>query len=206
MDSGMEIDAIALAKAKGITILYNKSILEIRGAAFQKDGNWYILINPDDTIERQNFTAAHELAEIEMSQREDLTLDERHRLSNFRAGEILLPENVFRPLLFQKSLYELKMIFPKCSYEVIARRSLIFRQSILTIMDNHSLTLRMASSEMNFPSRPDSVELKVIRECYAVKNMVKESGDQLDFEGFYIEVNKNIRRVILFTMVRDEDF
>ena len=92
----MKRDLYKLAQEKNITIIEKLLPDNKRGAVFQKSGQWYIALNQLDTPERKNFTIAHEIAEIELFDRDDLTIDEKHRLANIRASEILLPDEHFK--------------------------------------------------------------------------------------------------------------
>ena len=202
---GLGVDVFALAQSRGITILEEEPVREnIRGAALRKEDSWYILVNRYDSFERMCFTIAHEIAEIELDERDDLSLDEKHLRANIRAGEILLPDEIFKKSVYTSSLPELKSYFPACSFEVIARRILRFRQAVLTILDNGEITLRTATDQMNHPSLPTAFEMKIIKECYQLKSEIKRNYDNLSLEAYYIDLHSGIERVILFAFICDD--
>ena len=172
---------------------------DIRGATFQKDDQWYIMVSPYLSREQSNFTIAHELAEIELDTDEELTIDERHHMANLRASEILLPEEKFECLVHDLPLEELKNKFPHCSYEVIARRTLAFIPRVLTIFDNGDQTLRTGSPELQYPFMITETEQQCIRECYQRKRPCNITKDNLQLTAHYIDQNTSFIRVILFT-------
>lgn len=204
MDFGLGINVFHYVQEKGIKILLSDTISNTRGAIFKKNGQWYIQIDPHDTIERQCFTIAHELAEIELDDVQDISIDEKHHMANYRAGEILLPDKIFKPLVFKHTLHDLKNLFPTCSYEVLARRIVVFRQVIVTIYDNKSLTLRIGSEGIRYPIRPDTVELEIINECYEKQELIRKTCANLQLEAYYIAVNPDFQRVILLAFIQDE--
>ena len=52
-----------------------------RGYALKHNGLWNVIVNKNDSIERQNFTIAHEYFAIELYNRLDLSLDEKDKIS-----------------------------------------------------------------------------------------------------------------------------
>lgn len=204
MDFGLGEDLFHYAQEKGIKILLSDTINDTRGAIFKKNGQWYIQIDSHDTVERQCFTIAHELAEIELHDVPDFSIDEKHQMANYRAGEILLPDEIFKSLVFKHTLYELKNLFPACSYEVIARRLVVFRRVIVTIYDNKNLTLRIGSEDIKYPVRPDAVELEIINDCYEKCDLIRKTYNNLELEAYYIAVNPDFQRVILLTFIQEE--
>ena len=114
-----------------------------RGYALKHNGLWNVIVNKNDSIERQNFTIAHEYFEIELYNRLDLSLDEKDKLANELASEFLLPADKINSALKTHNLHKLKEKFPDVSHEVIARRMCQLLPVVVTVFDNtvwHILT------------------------------------------------------------------
>ena len=201
----MMMDVWALARSRNITVLTEGVPADVKGVAFQRGDCWYIMVSPHLTREQQNFVMAHELAEIEFNEREDLSLDERHQLANHRAGEILLPEEEFGMAVHQHDLDMLKSHYPHCSYEVIARRTLAFIPRILTILDNGLQTTRIASENVQYPYDMTDPEQEAVAECVRRREKIEVAVDHenLGLTAHYIDQNRGFVRVILFTEIRD---
>jgi len=195
----MKIDLFKLVEEKNITVKEKMLSDNERGAAFRKNGKWFIILNKLDTPERKNFTIAHELAEIELYYRKDLTLDEKHRLANERASDILLPEKQFCEDVNKYNLVELKEKYQQASYEVIARKSLKYKNRILTIIDNGLIKLRKASDGFVLQQDIFPFEKKVIGECYNKKENIIREDHQMRCEAYFIDEGRGVERVILFT-------
>jgi len=200
----MTVDIRKIAAERGIKILMEGNPTNVRGTAFQMHGKWYITVDPNDTIERQNFTIAHELAEIELNDEDNLTLDEKHRLADMRAGEMLLQEKEIKEKDSMYSLTEWKNQFPYCSQEVIARRSLQFQKKILTIYDNKKFYLRIASDGLTFPYKPSEIETQTIEECYQLRDTIEKTHENLALKAYFVDEGQGVERVLLFTEVIDD--
>lgn len=198
------VDVYMLAKERGIVILQEENPAPVRGSVFKINGIWHITVDPDDTIERQNFTIAHEIAETELYDAPDLSPDEKHVLANRIAGELLLPDDPFKNDVWIFNLIDLKMRYPHCSYEVIARRSLSFRNRVLTIFDNGRLTVRTASEEFQFPRQCTDLEKQIADKCYSQRKYCSGENDFISCEGCYVNAGRGVLRVILLTELRDE--
>lgn len=195
----MKLDLYKLAEEKNITIIEKLLPDNKRGAAFKKNDRWYITLNRLDTPERKNFTIAHEIAEIELFDRDDITIDEKHRLANIRASQIMLPEEHFKSNVSKFNLLQLKEEYPHASHEVIARKILRFKNSVLTIFDNQAQTLRAGSEGMAFQQNIMPVEKETVRECYRCKAPVIKEDHIARCEAYFIDEDRGIERVILFT-------
>ena len=195
----MKIDVRKIAENRNITVIERLLTDSKRGAAFKKEGRWYITVNKLDTPERKNFTIAHELAEIELYDREDITIDEKHRLSNTMASDMLLPEEQFKNDSKTLDLFQLKEMYPHASYEVIARKALKYKNSVLTIIDNRQKTLRAGSEGLAFQQNLMPFEKDIIEMCYKNKDKVTESNFEARCESYYIDEGRGVERVILFT-------
>ena len=197
------IDIRKKADEMGVVIVEKESIPNAKGASFRKNGIWHIMIDSTETEERKNFTIAHELAEIMLYDVEDLTIDEKHKKANFIAAEFLMPEEEFKKDVYNYDLYELKKIYNGCSYEVIARRMLKFKPIVLTIYDNKRKYLRISSDLISFPSVITDSEIKIVEECYNIKNKYEKFKDNLHISGYFVNDGRNVERVILLTEVLD---
>lgn len=191
------------AEEMGVVIVDKEAIPNVHGASFMKNNVWHIIVDSSYPEERKNFTIAHELAEIILNDEEDLTIDERHHKANHIAGELLLPKDGFKDAVFNKDLYQLKEFYNGCSFEVIARRMLHFKPLILTIYDNKKKYLRIASESVNFPVIPAGNEIKVVEECYRLKDKCEQCDENLKITGYYIDNGNNVERVILLTEILD---
>ena len=199
----MTMDVWALARSRNVTILTESVPADVKGVAFQRGDQWYIMVSPHLTTEQQNFVIAHELAEIELNEREDLSLDERHQMANYRAGEILLPDEEFGVVVQHDDLDVLKARYPHCSYEVIARRTLAFLPRILTILDNGLRTTRIASEHLQYPYDMTDPEQQAVAECVRRREKVEIENENLALTVHYIDQNRGVIRVILFTEIQD---
>jgi len=197
----LKVNIREIARKLNIEIIEKTTPRNIRGSAFKVKDKWYITVNQFDSEERKNFTIAHELAEIELDSREDLTLDEKHNLSNILAAEKLLPEHVFKEDIYHYNLYELKKLYPQASYEVIARRTLAYKKAVLTVFDNFIKTLRIGSDGINYPQQLFSEEKELIDKCYKQKEYVQNNRDNLIMHGYFIDEGMGMQRVILLTEI-----
>ena len=197
------VDVRKKAEEMGITILEEDSPSDVKGTAFKIGEKWYITINPQDTEERKNFTIAHEIAEIMLYDDKELSNDEKHKMSNFIAGEILMPKDDFKKDIYQNDLYQLKKIYSNCSYEAIARRMLNFMPQILTIFDNKRKYIRIASESIRFPQNLTKAELDVVEKCYELKSMYEKNEENLKIIGYFIDEGRGVERVILVTEILD---
>lgn len=186
---------------QGIEILYQSVGPGIRGSTFQKDNQWYIVVNRHDPPERQNFTIAHEYFEIQLDDRQDLSLDEKHQLANRMAAEFLLPDAAFGALALTKNLHELKQEFPYASYEVIARRLPHFRPVVVSILDNLRVTSRFGAPNINYPRKISEIEMKAARISYETRKTVTLSEPPLKVTGYYLEEINSIVRVFVIAEV-----
>lgn len=186
---------------QGIEILYQSVGAGIRGSTFQKSDQWYIVVNRHDPLERQNFTIAHEYFEIQLNDRQDLSLDEKHHLANKMAAEFLLPDATFGVLALTKNLHELKQEFPQVSYEVIARRLPYFRPVVISVLDNMHLTSRFGAPNINFPRKISEIEMKAAQNSYETGKTVTLSEPPLEITGYYLEEHNSIVRVIVIAEV-----
>ncbi len=197
------MDASKIAAQRGIQIIRKNLGYGLRGSSFRKNGNWIVILNNTDSVERQNFTLAHELSEIELDPRIDLDLNEKHKTANRMASELLLPEDNFKSLVFKYGLYTLKKYFPLVSFEAIARRILMFQPSVLSIYDNGFLSYRIGSSGMNFSPNPLPVETETVHKCYKKKMFLEVNNPPLVLKAYYIDESNLIERVILISEVDD---
>jgi len=199
----LRVNIREIAEKLDITIIDKAIPGAIRGSAFKVKGKWIITVNSLDSEERKNFTIAHELAEIELDSRTDLTSDEKHHLSNIRAGKKLVPDEPFKKDVHAFDLYELKEMYPQASFEVIARRTLAFKKAVLTIFDNHCKTLRIASEGINYPHLLLPEEKETINRAYESQGFIKEIKDNIITNGYFIEEENGIKRVIMLTEIDD---
>ena len=193
----MKIDIRDTAAKLNIKILDKAIPGNIRGSAFKVKNKWIITVNSLDPEERKNFTIAHELAEIELDSREDLSQDEKHHQANIAAGKKLIPDESFKSDVHSNDLLQLKEMYPQASYEVIARRILAFKKAVLTIFDNYSKTLRIASEGINYPHLLLPEEKEVIDLCYKDENCMEKKKDNIAIQGYFIEEQNGIKRVIM---------
>jgi Zn-dependent peptidase ImmA (M78 family) len=184
-------------ESKGIAVLFRQLAPGIRGSTFKKNGKQYIIVNKLDSPERQNFTIAHEYCEIQLENKTDLPLDEQHQLANIMAGELLLPDDEFKPAVNRYDLHELKKIFPSVSYEVIARRLVQFKPLVVTIFDNGLVTSRFGSPLIRFPQSATQLEQTTAQSCYETKKTVSVSEPLMTVSGYYIEETNGIVRVYI---------
>lgn len=197
MTTGIE----AKVKQEGIKILFQNLSPGLRGSVFQKKGQWYIIVNQADSIERRNFTIAHEYFEIQLFKREDISTDDKHHLANQMASEYFLPEEAFAEAVHKNDLFELKEIFTSISFEVIARRIPHFLPVIFTILDNKQVTSRFGSPDINFPQTISEPELKAANLCYDSREIVNFSDQLLNITGYYLDDQTSIERVIIIAEV-----
>ena len=197
----MKINIRDIAKKLNIEIIEKPFSDNLRGSAFKVNDKWFIAVNQLDPEERKNFTIAHELAEIELATREDLSDDEKHNLANIKAAEKLLPERSFKNDMFKFNLYQLKKLYPQASYEVIARRILDYKNAVLTIFDNFSKTIRIGSRGINFPQFLLPEEKKVVKKCYNLKGYSEKEKDNISIKGYYIDEGRGVKRVIMLTEI-----
>lgn len=186
---------------EGIKILYRNLSPGLRGSVFQKNGQWFIIVNQDDSVERKNFTIAHEYFEIQLFEREDISNDEKHHFANQMASEYFLPEDAFSEAIHKNNLFELKEIFTSVSFEVIARRIPHFLPVIVSILDNKQVTSRFGSPDINFPQAISEPELKAANLCYDSKEIVKISDRLINITGYYLDDPASIERVIVIAEV-----
>ena len=188
-------------RQQGIEILYRSVRPGIRGSTFQKGDQWYIVVNRHDSPERRNFTIAHEYFEIQLNDRQDLSLDEKHHLASKMVAEFLLPDETFGASALTKNLHELKQEYPHVSYEVIARRLPYFRPVVVSILDNLQVTSRFGAPTINFPREISEIEMKVARISYETGKTVTLSEPPLEVTGYYLEEINNIVRVFVVAEV-----
>lgn len=197
------VDVRKKAEEMGITILEEDSPSDVKGTAFKIGEKWYITVNPQDTEERKSFTIAHEIAEIMLYDDKELSNDDKHKIANFIAGEILMPKEEFKKDIYQNDLYQLKKIYSNCSYEAISRRMLNFMPQILTIFDNKKKYIRIASESIRFPQNLTKAELDVVEKCYELKSRYEKNEENLKIIGYFIDEGRGVERVILLTEILD---
>ncbi len=196
-----------IARNKGVKVVESDFPTDQRGFLAKGKNGWVISVNRNDTPERKVFTIAHELGELEYMNDSDMDLDQKHEKANRFAGKLLLPEDVFIQDVWNYNLSELKQKFGYVSYEVIARRSLEFRNRILTIFDNNKKTLRKGSRNYNYPARLTAVEIDLIRKCYDLRTHVSEKDELLLVEAYYVDEGRCVKRVLLLTeLVKENGF
>jgi len=188
---------------KGIDIRFEKLSPGLRGCSFVKGGKRYILVNENDPFERQNFTIAHEYYELILDEEPHLTLDEKHRLANRKASELLLPKNSFGDAVHSCDLHELKTLFPETSFEVIARRMIYFLPVVITIFDNESCTSRFGSDTINYPKKISPPEMTAAQQCYDTGDTVNIKAPPLNISAYYLDETNGIRRVIVVAVIEE---
>jgi len=197
------IDAIAVAEALGITVAFDAAQRErgrlvllhaVHRTAAARDGKVcaqrlrdgsgvfagqrpgfqpLVVLRPDPRPERQQWAAAHELAEYaawSVFDRlgADLRLVSpawRERVANLLAARLLLPANWLRPLAQQTAwdLLQIKASFATASHELILRRMLDFDVAlVISVFDQGRLTLRRSNLPASVPP-PGADELSCVR-------------------------------------------
>jgi hypothetical protein len=96
-------------------------------------------------------------------------------------------------------LRALKETFPHASFEALARRCLAFRQAVLTIFDNGTVTRRLASDGFAAPQRPMEWEWEVVQRCYEDRMDLAGSFEGLEMQATYVDDGRGVVRVLLFT-------
>ncbi len=188
---------------EGIKILYRPLSDGLRGSVFQKGKKWYIVVNKSDPQERQNFTVAHEYSEILLYDRPYLDSDEKHKLANSMASELLLPEKRFKPAAVTKNLHELKETFPEVSYEVIARRLPLFRRSAVSILDNMHVTGRFGSPDLQYPEFISEAEYRAAETTLASKETALVDEPPMTITGYYVPGMMNYVRIYVVADIDD---
>ncbi|MFC1732858.1 ImmA/IrrE family metallo-endopeptidase [candidate division KSB1 bacterium] len=186
---------------KGIIVRYEMLNPGLRGCTFQKNGQWYIVVNRDDTFERQNFTIAHEYGEILLSDNNELTKDEKHRRANQLASELLLPADEFEEAVHRSDLHELKQLFPEVSFEVIARRIPVFIPSVISIIDDSRCTNRFGSDNVNYPAALSPAEKRAAEHSMTQRETVRFEEPGIHISAYYIDDDSVIERIYIITEI-----
>lgn len=162
-----------------------------------------IFLNPDLYEPRLNWHFCHELAHILLDHSADNISRENEKEADEFAGELMLPEAEFRPLVFSHSLSELKETFPFASWEVLARRIIRFNPAVLTIFDDKKLTYRGAPEGYAFPVKTTEPELDLIKRCYDLCTHLCDEFEGLVLNGYYVDEGRGVKRVLLLTKIHD---
>ncbi len=197
------IDIRKKAEEMGAFIIEEENFNSAIAAVFKVGNKWYITINDNDTEERKSFSIAHELGEIILYDNNEYSNDDKHKIANLIAAEMLMPEDEFKEDIQDNDLGQLKKKYKNCSYEAIARRIIKFIPHVLTIFDNKKKYIRIASDAINFPSVMTQVEQEVVEKCYQTENNHEKKEDNLMIKGYYIDEGKGVERVILLTEILD---
>lgn len=158
---GPPIDAILVAKRRGIAVVFDAS-QEPRGRQVKIGGRSSIFIRPDDRMERQQWAVAHELGESLVHELFDARgLDDaeiaprlREQAANLAASRLLLPGPWFVELAgnCDGDLFELKERFQTASHELIAFRLLdLAAPQVVTVFDQGRQTRRRGNLRSGLP-------------------------------------------------------
>ena len=185
---------------RSVSLEYN---VIVRVASMDENTRGYkiddtIVLNELSLPERRNWTFCHELGHLVSGHGADPS-DEEEREADAFAAELMLPERDFIPDSKGMKLDELKELYPHSSWEVIARRCLQFHPAVLSIFDQKELTLRVGSSELNFPPEPMKEEMEVMEECYDKRTHLRSKSTGINIQGYYINQGMDIIRVILIS-------
>lgn len=146
-----------VAESLGFVVRFDPLPSASRGFLIREDHT--IVVNAFDRPERQNFTIAHEIGEFKTP--EKLPAVKREKWADEFAAELLLPSDLFKEYGRECGwdLGELKLFFHCASWEVIARRTLKYHPSVITIVDNRKIYFRRGSG-MRFPVKlmPEEIE------------------------------------------------
>lgn len=155
------VDAIALAQKHLGMIVCLDSEQPQRGRAQRSGGQKQIFLKPEPTVERHQWTVAHEIGEHlkpELLQKLGIPPEQTkamfgESLANLFAYHLLVPMCWFKSDVcdFDYDLLALKKRYSTSSHEVIAWRFLDLPEpSIITIIDNDRVSRRKSNS---FPVR-----------------------------------------------------
>ncbi len=161
-----------------------------------------IFLSPDLYPQRMNWKFCHELAHILLGHtKSKIHSQEQEHQADVLAVDLILPMEKFKPLVRKYGLDILKEEFPQASWEVIARRRIQFRPAVLTIFDNRRISHRSAPEGMNYPFRISDPEAKVAKLCYDERCHLTESWEPMTIEGYFVDENRGVERVILLTEI-----
>jgi predicted transcriptional regulator len=189
-DAGPPVDALALARALGLTVTWDES--QSGRARVVRLGEWAdaapgsILLRHDPRPERLQWAVAHEIGElcaVEVFDRLGVDPREapsgaRETVANQLAGRLLLPHRWFAEAGAECGwdLYELKSRFSTASHELIARRMLDLPLSVaITIFDHGRRTFRRGNTGRRLPPLLP-VETAAWRAAHATGEPAIESG------------------------------
>ena len=203
MDFGVKI-----AEEYGFTLLAVDLDKGLRGCVSVSSGIKLIIINSNDRPERQNFTVAHEIGHFALNHFEtEKQTWEQEEEANLFAADLLLDPAELRGKAYDP-IAELKISFPHCSHEVIARQCLKHREAVMTIFDNFHMTTRVNSPLMN---RQGTIplhdyEFDSVKICLKKRARLHRRNSEMECWANYIEdpLGTKFRRVILFTEARTE--
>lgn len=157
-----------------------------------------IVLNSENPPERRNWTFCHELGHIVLGH-STTPSDEDEREADRFAAETMLPERDFIPDSADMDLHKLKEIYPHASFEAITRRCLQFNPGIASIFDGGELVFRVGSEGVVFPAKPAAVEKNAVAKCLNDKKDVSVCMDGMDINAYYIDMDRQVIRVILIT-------
>ena len=155
--TGPPIDAIALAQQHlGMVVCLDEEQPQ-RGRAQRVRGQKQIFLRPEPTVERHQWTVAHEIGEhvkVNVLKRlrlapEDTRAMAGESLANLFAYHLLVPSRLFRAEAPERGydLLELKRRYATASHEVIAWRFLdLPAPCIVTIVDNERIHRRRSNA------------------------------------------------------------
>jgi hypothetical protein len=182
----------SIAEQYNIKVRFHPLGEDIRGYKMEDE----IVLNSQNPIERNNWTLCHELGHIILRHSAEPTEEEEREADSF-AGETMLPAKDFARDAKGFDLPRLKELYPHASYEVLARRCLQFYPGCMTIFDQEELTLRLGSEGFAFNAVPTPNEMKVMKQCYRMKDGYSLNNENIYIQGFYIDQGRDVVRVIL---------
>jgi Zn-dependent peptidase ImmA (M78 family) len=181
------IDAVAIAKALGLTVAWDdRQTGRARRAAIGGAAAASIFLRHDPRPEREQWAVAHEIGESLCEQVfRQLGIDPqtaprqaREQIANGIAGRLLLPRDWFAndAAACGWDLFALKEQYSNASHELIARRMLDFSTPVIVgVYDQNRVNWRKANSGSRVPkSSPQEIECR--RTAHETGEVASTSG------------------------------
>ena len=194
------VDVRTLARKMGLILNENK-LEGRRGQNFIFRGKKYVEVEIRDRKVRQNFTIAHEVLEVEMT---DITTDPalKHKLALFGSSFLLMPLCWFRKACLEHNfdLFDVKNIFNNVSHEAVALHMLYLEPAVVTVFDNNRVSNRRSSYPFYVSRQLFPPEKKAIQQVLAAGDKCHLQAEGMEITGFPV-FEKKFKRVILRTLL-----
>jgi len=169
---------------------------------FSKNGE-ICYVNTRYPAEKLGYGICHKLAHKHLKSRCVSSDTEEEQEALRFTSELMMPEKEIKSILRKSlSLFQIKKIFPYCSYEDIANRLLHFKKMALTMWSNYNISYRKIPKGMVLSKQPSSFEIECMHYAYKTQssNIRRHENKGILCTAYFIskEYSRN-KKVLMFT-------